>query len=170
MPLPRLPGLGIEKILFAKQFVCKAVANFLGFHVEGGDKGLHFLCCTYWSLCLDGDDWSIGRRCFCYPCSLVWTISGDMSFLVAAEAESALYPLSFFFVRKGCSGPSTSDVHGVWVPVAESVPPLELCCSSSSFSPFDPFFQVDVLLLMVSCCACPVVPCYWMVEFYTVGH
>src|SRR6266702_2361224 len=170
MPQPRLPGSGVEKILVSEEFVGEAIPNFFTFRVEGCDKGLCFLCCTYWPLCLDGDDRGIGRGCFRSSCSLVWAISGDVSFLVAAEAKSTLNPLSFFFVCESGSGPSSPYVHGVWVSIVERVPPLEFCCSSSSFSPFDPFLQLDILLLMVSCCACPVVPCYWMVEFYAVGH
>src|SRR6266568_5644660 len=88
----------------------------------------------------------------------------------ALEAESALDPLSFFLVRKGSACPSSPYVHGVRVSVVECVPPLRFCCSSSSFSPFDPFFQEDVLLLVMACRPCPIVPGYGMVKFYAICH
>src|SRR6266702_5008362 len=115
--------------------------------MEGGYKCLRFLGCTDGALRLDGDDGGVGRGCLRDPCSLIGTVSGDVSLLVASEAKSALNPLSFFFVRKCGTSPSASDVHGVWISVVERVPPLEFCCSSSSFSSLDSFLQVVVLLL-----------------------
>src|SRR6266702_1396511 len=50
------------------------------------------------------------------------------------------------------------------------VSPLRFCCSSSSFSPFDPFLQEDVLLLVMACRPCPIVPGYGMVKLYAICH
>ncbi len=59
MPLPRLLGLGIEKILLLlEQFFGKAVPDFFCFGVEGGNKSLCPLSGTYWSAGLDSDNWS----------------------------------------------------------------------------------------------------------------
>src|SRR6266702_1113153 len=170
MPQPRRPGSGVEKILFSEEFVGEAISNFFTFRVEGCDKGLCFLCCTYWPFCLDGDGGYVRCGGFCRSCSLVWAVSGNVPFLVAAETESALNPLSFFFVRKSGSGPCAPYVHGVRVSIIERVPPLEFSCSCSSFSPFDPFFQEDVLLLVMACRPCPIVPGYGMVKFYAICH
>src|SRR6266702_4350434 len=144
--------------------------DFFSFCMEGGNERLCLLGCADRSVCLDSNDRGVGCGCFHGSCSLVWTVSGDVSLLIATEAKSALNSLSFFFVRESGSCPSAPDVHGIRVLIAECVPPLELCCSSSSFTPFDPFFKVDVFLLVMSCCGCPVVPCYWMIEFYAVCH
>ncbi len=86
------------------------------------------------------------------------------------EAESALNPLSFFFIRKGGSRSGTPYVHGVWVTIVEGVPPLEFGRASSLFASLDPFLQVNVLLLMMSCCSSPVIPGYWVIEFYAVCY
>jgi len=56
MPLPRLPGSGVEKILFSEKFIHEAVTNFFGFRVEGRDQCLGLLGCTNWSLGLDSND------------------------------------------------------------------------------------------------------------------
>ena len=56
MPLPRLPGLGIEKILLLlEQFFSEAVPNFFGFSMKGGNKGLCFLGCAHRSIGLNGE-------------------------------------------------------------------------------------------------------------------
>src|SRR6266702_6095285 len=113
--------------------------------MEGGYKCLCLLSCAHQPLGLDGNDWGVGCRCFCCPCSLIRAKPGDMPFLVAVETKSTLYPLSFFFVRKGGACPRSPNIHGVWVSVTECVPPLELCRLCSSFTSLDSFLQVDVL-------------------------
>src|SRR6266571_8228132 len=117
MPLPRLPGLGIEKILLAEEFVRKAISNFFCFRVEGGYERLCFLRCANWSLCLDGDNRGIGCGGLCDSSSFVGAISGDMPFLVTMEAKSALNPLSFFFIHKHGPCPCLPNVYGIWVVV-----------------------------------------------------
>src|SRR6266702_3267770 len=148
MPWPRLPGSGIEKILFSEKFFGEAVPNFFRFRMESGDKGLCLLGGTDGPLSLDGDDRRIARGCLSDSCCLVWTKSSDVSFLVAAEAESTLDPLSFFFVRERGPGSGAPYVHGVRVAVIEGVPPLRFCSSCSSVVPSDPFFEEYVLLLV----------------------
>src|SRR6266702_3112637 len=170
MPLPRLLGLGVEKILFAEQFVCEAVANFLGFCMEGGDECLRLLGCANGTLGLDSDDGGVRCGCFRSPCSLLGTVSGDVSLLIASEAKSALYPLSLFLVREHGASSGASDVHGVWVSVVKRIPPLEFCCSSSSISSLDSLFEIDVFLLMAPCRLGPIVPRYWMIELDAVCH
>src|SRR6266702_2814152 len=108
--------------------------------MEGGNEGLCLLCCTDWSLGLDSNDWGIRCGCFCGSCSSVWTISSNVSLLIALEAKSTLDPLSFFFVRKRCASSGAPYVHSDWVAVGECVPPLWFCCSSSSFSSLDFLF------------------------------
>src|SRR6266571_1454657 len=151
MPLPRLPGLGVEKILVSEELVGEAVSDLGRFRVEGGYEGLRSLCGTYGSLSLDRDYWGVGRRCFCNSCVSLGAISGDVSLLVALEAEPALDPLSFFFVRKGGACPSSPYVHGVGVSVVKCVPPLWFCCSSSSVVSPNPFLHEFVFLLMLLC-------------------
>ncbi len=137
--------------------------------MEGGDEGLHFLSCAYWSLCLDGDNGVLGSGCFCSPRAPLGAESCNMSLLVAVETKSTLDTLLFFFVCERHSGSSVSYVHCVGVSVVECVPPLEFCCSSSSVASFDPLFEVYVFLLVGTGGVCPVVPCDRMVELYTVG-
>ena len=108
--------------------------------MEGGDECLRLLGCADRALCLDGDDGSVGCGCFCDPCSLLGTVSSDVSLLVASEAKSTLDPLSFFLIRKRGASPGASYVLGVWVSVVKRIPPLEFHCSSSSISSLDSFF------------------------------
>src|SRR6266571_439441 len=138
--------------------------------MESGDKGLCLLGGADGSLGLDGDDGCIARGCFRDPCCLVWTKSSDMPFLVAAEAESTLDPLSFFFVREGGACPGPPYVHGVWIAVVECVSPLRFRCSSSSVVPSDPFFEEDIFLLVLLRRRGPVIPRDWVVKFDAVGH
>src|SRR6266571_5206974 len=137
--------------------------------MEGCNEGLCLLGCTYGTLRLDSDDWGIGCGSFCGSGVLLGAVSGDMSLLVAMEAESTLDPLLLFFVSERSSGLSSSNVHSVWVAIVECVPPLEFCCSSPSFTSFDSFFEVYVFLLVGTGGVCPVIPCDQMVELYTVG-
>src|SRR6266702_4600577 len=104
--------------------------------MEGGYKCLHFLCCAYWPLSLDSDNWSVGCGCLSNSGVLLRTESGNVSPLVALETESALDLLLFFFVRKCGTGPCASNIHGVWVVVIECIPPLELGCPPSPVVPF----------------------------------
>src|SRR6266702_7249935 len=170
MPLPRLPGLGVEKILFSEEFVCEAIAHFFCFHVEGCNQCLGLLGCADWSLCLDGDNRGVGRRSLGDSCVLLRAESCDVPLLIALEAESALNSLPFFFVRECGTRPGSSYVHGVWVLIIECVPPLEFCCSTSPFPAFDPLFEVNVFLLVATGCSCPIIPCDWVIELYAVGN
>src|SRR6266571_302850 len=170
MPWPRLPGSGVEKILFSEEFVGEAVSDFCRFRVEGGYEGLCLLCGAYGSLSLDRNYRGVGRGCFRNSCVSLWAKSGDVPFLVALEAESTLDPLSFFLVRKGGACPSSPYVHGVGVSVVECVPPLWFRCSSSSVVSPDSFLEEYVFLLVVACRPCPVVPGYGMVKLYAICH
>src|SRR6266702_677838 len=170
MPLPRLPGLGIEKILFPEEFVCEAVAHFFCFRVKSSNQCLGFLCCADWSLRLDSDDRGVGRGGLGDSCMFLRAKSCDVPLLIALEAESALNSLPFFLVREGGASPGSSDIHGIWIAIIECVSPLEFCGSSSPFSAFDPFFEVDVFLLMAAGCSYPVIPRGWVVELYAVGN
>src|SRR6266702_2069266 len=149
MPLPRLPGLGVEKLLVSEELVGEAVSDLGRFRVEGGYEGLRLLCGTYGSLSLDHNYRGVGRRCFCNSYVPLGTVSGDVSFLVALETEPALDPLSFFFVRKGGACPSSPYVHGVGVSVVKCVPPLWFRCSSSSVVSPDSFLEEYVFLLVL---------------------
>src|SRR6266702_1387196 len=137
--------------------------------MEGCDQHLCLLGCAHWSIGLDGDCWSTGCRGFSNSCVLLGAKSGDMSLLVALETESTLDSLPLFFVCDCGACPCASNVHGIWVAIVEHVSPLKLCCSSSSVASFNPLFEVDVLLLVVTGGTYPVVPCDWVVEFYTIG-
>src|SRR6266704_3342100 len=132
MPWPRLQGSGVEKILVSEEFVGEAVSDFCRFRVEGGYEGLCLLCGAYGSLSLDRNYWGVGCRCFCNSCVSLGAISGDVPLLVALETESALDPLSFFFIRESGACPGSSYVHGVWVAVVKRIPPLWSCRSSSA--------------------------------------
>src|SRR6266702_8473727 len=151
MPLPRLPGLGVEKILVSEEFVGEAVSDFCRFRVEGGYEGLRFLCGAYGSSSLNRNHRGVGRGCFRNSCVPLWAKSGDVPLLVALEAESTLDPLSFFLVRKGSACPSSPYVHGVRVSVVKCVPPLRFCCSSSSVVSPDSFLKEYVFLLVLLC-------------------
>src|SRR6266702_2717902 len=108
--------------------------------MEGGNECLCLLRHTYWPLSLDCDDWGVGRGCLSNSGVLLRTKSGDMSFLVALKTESALDPLSFFFVRKCGTSPYASNVHGIWVMIAERVSPLRFSHSPPSVGSLDSFF------------------------------
>ncbi len=170
MPLPRLPGLGIEKILFPEEFVGEAVPNFFGFCVEGGYEGLCLLCSAHGSLSLDRDYWGVGCGCFRNSGVFLGAKTGDVSPLVALEAKSALNSLPLFFVCECGPCPCLPYVHGVWVPVVKGVPPLRFCSPSSSVVSSDPFLEEDVFLLVLLRRRCPVVPRDQVVEFDAVGH
>src|SRR6266702_1190718 len=149
MPLPRLPGLGVEKILLPEEFVGKTIPNFIRFCVEGGYESLCFLCGAHGSLSLDRDYWGVGRGCFCNSGVFLGAKTGYVSLLIALEAKSALNSLPLFFVRKCGSCFCSPYVHSIWVLVIKSVPPLWLCSSSSSVISSDPFFEEYVFLLML---------------------
>ncbi len=138
--------------------------------MERGDEGLCLLCCTHWSLSLDCDDWGVGCQGFCDSSVFLRTEASYMSLLVTLEAESALNPLLLFFIRECGLCPSMSDVHGVWVMIAECIPPLGFGSPSSSVGSLDSLLQENVFLLMCLCRSSPVVPCDWVVEFDAVGH
>src|SRR6266702_1870531 len=148
MPWPRLPGLGVEKILFAEEFVGEAVSNLFRFCMDCGYKGLCLLCGTHGSLGLDCDNWSVGRGCFSNSGVLLGTEVGDVSPLVALEAKSTLDSLPLFFVGECSPCPCSSYIHCVRVVVSEGVSPLWFCCSSSSVISPDSFFEEDVFLLV----------------------
>src|SRR6266702_6436807 len=112
--------------------------------MESGYKGLCFSGGAHRSLGLDCDDWSVGRGCFGNSGVLLGTKVGDMSPLVALEAESILDSLPLFFVSECSSCPCSSYVHCVRVAVGEGVSPLWLCCSSSLVVSPDSFFEEDV--------------------------
>ncbi len=151
MPSPRLLGLGIEKILFAEQFIGEAIPNFFRFCVEGCDEGLCLLCGAHRSLSLDYDYRGVGRGCFCDSCVPLGAVSGDVPFLVTLEAESALDPLSFFLVRECGACSCLPYIHGVWIAVVERIPPLGFRCSSSSVVPPNSFLEEYVFLLVLLC-------------------
>src|SRR6266702_3374424 len=119
--------------------------------MKGGDKGLRLLCSAYRSLGLDRDYRGVGRRCFRSSCVPLGAVPGDVSLLIALEAESALDPLSFFFVRKSGARSSSPYFHSVGIAVVERIPPLGLRCSSPSLVPPNPFLEEDVFLLMFLC-------------------
>src|SRR6266702_2706769 len=124
MPWPRLPGSGVEKILVSEEFVGEAISDFCRFRVKGGYEGLRLLCGAYGSLSLDRNHRGVRRRCFRNSCVSLWAKSGDVPFLVALEAESALARLSLFIFCEGVACPATHYVPGVGVSVIKCVPHL----------------------------------------------
>ena len=138
--------------------------------MDSSNQCLGLLGCANWSLCLDGNDGCIGRGGLGDPCVFLRAEPCDVPLLIALEAESALNSLSFFFVRECGTSPGSSYVHGIWVAIAECVSPLEFCCSTSPFPAFDPFFEVNVFLLVATGCSCPIIPCDWVIELYAVGN
>ena len=83
--------------------------------MESGDKSLRLLCCAYWPLGLDSDDWGVRHGCLSDSGGFLRAKSGNMPFLVALKTESALDSLSFFFVCECGACPSVSNVHSVQV-------------------------------------------------------
>src|SRR6266702_6489598 len=138
--------------------------------MEGGNEGLCLLCCTHWSLSLDCDDWGVGRGGFSNSGLFLRTESGDVSLLIALKTESALNPLSFFFVCECGPCPSVSNVHSIWIAIIEHIPPLGLCCSPPVVVSPDSFLQEYIFLLMCLRSSCPVIHCDLMVELDTICH
>jgi len=166
---PRLSGLSIEKILFAReQFICKCITHFFGFIVKGSQIGLCSLLVGEGIGGIDGyGSGNSGGGTF----TSLWAVSRNMPLFVASVAPS--FRLLFLLVscgsRSGGLGSSPPNVHGIWVSV-EHIPPLRLRMSLIPMSSFEPVMQLDVFFLMELCQVGPIVPVCWMVKLDAVNH